>query len=134
MSLTTREQELVILRVGVLSGSNYVWMHHVPVGREFGITEDELHAIRTVRYRRFPPREQALLALTDELVEARTIRRPAWDTHRAHLRDVEIVDLVNLVGQYVFLALINSALQIAVEKGIAGTPAIDDVIASHTFE
>ena len=39
MSLSPREQELVILRMGVLYASNYVWMHHVPVGREFGAAQ-----------------------------------------------------------------------------------------------
>ena len=131
MSLTTREQELVILRMGVLYASNYVWMHHLPVGREFGLTDDELHAVRTARCEGFPARERALLALTDELVDARTIRREVWDAHRAHLVDVELVDLVNLVAQYTLFALMNNAFQVAVEGGIAGTPAIDDVIGEH---
>jgi 4-carboxymuconolactone decarboxylase len=129
MSLSAREQELVILRMGVLYASNYVWMHHVPVGREFGVTDGELHAVRTGEYEGFGAREQALLALTDELTEARTIRREVWDTYRANLGDIEMVDLVNLVAQYVLFALINNAAQTTVEEGLAGTPAIGDVIA-----
>jgi 4-carboxymuconolactone decarboxylase len=131
MSLSAREQELVILRMGVLYAANYVWMHHVPVGREFGVTDDELHAVRTGKYEGFPAREQALLALTDELTEARTIRREVWDACRPNLGDIEIVDLVNLVAQYVLFALINNAAQVTVEAGLAGTPAIDDVIAGR---
>ncbi|MEN9314401.1 MAG: hypothetical protein RIS35_794, partial [Pseudomonadota bacterium] len=50
MGLTIREQELVILRMGVLYRSDYVWKHHVKVGREFGITDDELHALRHGKY------------------------------------------------------------------------------------
>jgi alkylhydroperoxidase family enzyme len=44
-SLTVREQELVILRMACLYGSNYVWKHHVPVAREFGISEAEIAAV-----------------------------------------------------------------------------------------
>jgi len=131
MSLSVREQELVILRMGVLYASNYVWMHHVPVGREFGVTDEELRAVRTGEYEGFPAREQALLALTDELTEARTIRREVWDAYRANLGDIEVVDLVNLLAQYVLFALINNAAQTTVEEGLAGTPTIDDVIAGR---
>jgi len=131
MSLSAREQELVILRMGVLYASNYVWMHHVLVGRELGVTDDELHAVRAGEYEGFTARERALLAPTDELTEARTIRREAWDAHHPHLGDIEVVDLVNLVAQYVLFALINNAVQITVEEGLAGTPAIDDVIAGR---
>jgi 4-carboxymuconolactone decarboxylase len=131
MSLSVREQELVILRMAALYASNYVWMHHVPVAREFGVTDDELDAVRTAIYRGFPPRERALLALTDELVEARTIRREVWDAHCPSLGDIEVVDLVNLVAQYVLFALMNNAAQVTIEEGLAGTPAIDDAIGSH---
>lgn len=131
MSLSPREQELVILRMAALYASNYVWRHHVPVARELAVTDDELHAVRTGRSERFSARERTLLALTDELVDARTIRRDVWDAHASHLDDVEVVDLVHLVAQYTLFALMNNAVQVAVEDGIAGTPALDDVIGGH---
>lgn len=104
---------------------------HEPLGREFGVTDRELHAVRTGEYDGFPAREQALLALTDELVEARTIRREIWDAQRPNLGDIEVVDLVNLVAQYVLFALINNAAQVVVEEGLAGIPAIDDGIGER---
>jgi alkylhydroperoxidase family enzyme len=114
--------------MAVLYASNYVWMHHIPVARELEITDDELQAVRTARYEGLSSREQAVLALTDELVDARTIRREVWDTHRRHLRDVEIVDLVHLVAQYVFFTSINNAVQVAIDEGLTDIPAIDDPI------
>ena len=124
MGFTVREQELVILRMGCLFRSNYVWKHHVLVGREFGIDDDQLDAIQAARYDGFSRREASLLALTDELVEARTIRAEAWARHRAALTDAEIVDLVSLVSQYVFFALMNNAMQVQVEDGVAGLPGL----------
>ena len=44
MGLSVREQELVILRMGCLYASDYVWKHHVPVAQEFGISDAELDA------------------------------------------------------------------------------------------
>ena len=120
-ALTVREQELVILRMACLYGSNYVWKHHVPVGYEFGITDDELDAIHAGDFAHFAlDRERALLALTDELVEARTIRAEAWAAHRDALSDKDLVDLVSLVAQYVFFALMNNAFQVEIEPALAG--------------
>lgn len=125
MSLAVREQELVLLRMAVLSRRGYVWKHHVPVGREFGVSEDEFDAVEAGDYSAFArARERALLALTDELVEARTIGREAWDAHAPVLDDRGLVDLVSLVSQYVFFALMNNAFQVEVEPALARVRAL----------
>lgn len=125
-ALSVREQEIVILRMACLYGSNYVWKHHVPVGHEFGITAAELEAIRHGDGSALPSRrERALLALTDELVEMRTIRADAWAEHRTTLTPKELVDLVALVSQYVFFALMNNAFQVEVEAPVAAIRGLD---------
>lgn len=126
MDLSVREQELVILRMACLFRSDYVWKHHLPVGREFGISEEEMAAVHAGAHEAFPAREAALLALTDELVEARTIRSELWERHRPALADGQVVDLVSLVAQYVFFALMNNALQVQVESGVAGERGLAD--------
>ncbi len=127
MSLSVREQEIVILRMAVLFASDYVWKHHVPVGREFGIGDAEFTAIRAGDIDGFAsPREQALLALVDELVEQRTIRREVWARHATTLATIDIVDLVALVSQYVLFALMNNAFQVAIEPTLAEVPSLRD--------
>jgi alkylhydroperoxidase family enzyme len=128
MALSVREQELVILRMGCLYRSNYVWKHHVPMGREFGVSEAELDAVRTGRYDGFPERERSILALTDELVEQRTIRAERWAADRGPLREVDVVDLIALVAQYVLFSLMNNALQVQIEASLGDVPAIDGPI------
>jgi alkylhydroperoxidase family enzyme len=129
MALTVREQELVILRMGTLYGSEYVWKHHVPVGREFGMTDDELVAVRDGDIAVFGQREAALIALTDELVDARTIRREAWDRHTSVLSPRDVVDLIQLVAQYVLFALANNAAQVQVEASLGDVPGLNDPIS-----
>ncbi len=126
MGLSVREQELVILRMACLYRSDYVWKHHVPVGREFGISEEELASIHSARHDAFTPREEALLSLTDELVEARTISAALWERVRGELTEGQVVDLISLVAQYVFFALMNNALQVQVEDGVAGERGLAD--------
>lgn len=126
MALSVREQELVILRMGCLYGSDYVWKHHVPVGREFGISDAELLAIRRGDPSGLPAREQALLALTDEMVNQRSVSAASWSRHGALLQPRELVDLVALISQYVLFALTNNVLQVPLEEALAGQPGLAD--------
>ncbi len=125
MSLSGREQEMVILRMGYLYQSIYVWKHHVPVAQEYGVSDKEIAAIRTsVIPSLFNPRETALLMLTNEMVEHRTVREEAWSKWSGELNESEIIDLISLVSQYVFFALLNNSIQIEVEEPLKAVPGL----------
>ena len=127
MGLTMREQELVILRMGVLYRSEYVWKHHVKVGREFGINDAELAEIRQGSYDVFTePRERALLELTDAFVNERSISPALWSRTKSVLQPRDYVDLISLVSQYVLFALTNVGLQVQLEPAVAELPGIED--------
>jgi 4-carboxymuconolactone decarboxylase len=115
MSLSVREQELVILRMGVLYKSEYVWRHHVPVAEEFGVTAGEIDAVLAGMYEGFSVREHALLALTDEIVERRTIGEEAWARHATALPKETVLELIGLVAQYVLFAVTNNAYRTDLE-------------------
>lgn len=125
MGFTVREQELVILRMAVLYKCDYVWRHHIPVGREFGITDAELEALRgTEAAQSFPPREAAILALTDEMMQQRNVSDASWARHKPHLSDGEIIDLISLISQYVLFALTNNVVRVRVEDNLKDIPAL----------
>ena len=126
MGLSVCEQELVILRMACLYRSNYVWQHHVPVGREFGINDAELHMLRAGSYSDFSLREHSLLALTNELVDCRTVSADSWKQHKAAIQDSDLVDLIGLVSQYVLFALMNNAMQVQVEPALVSICGIED--------
>eukprot|EP01082_Thalassiosira_pseudonana_P006786 g15057.t1 g15057 contig21:458202-458973(-) len=132
LGLTVREQELVILRMAVLYKSNYVWKHHVKVGREFGVTDDELTALRDGGdFSSFSvQRERSFLCLTDEVVEHRTIRSEMWEKHSQILKPKDIVDLIHLTSQYTLFATMNNAMQVAIEPAVDVLPGIEDDISS----
>ena len=44
--LNPRLRELAILQVGYLARSPYEWSHHVQIGREFGVSDDDIRADR----------------------------------------------------------------------------------------
>ena len=126
MGLTVREQELVILRMAVLYRSEYVWKHHVKVGREFGINDAELDAIRQGSYAAFAAeRERAFLELTDAFVNDRSLPPELWNRTRGVLGPRDFVDLISLVSQYVLWALTNVCMQVQLEPGVADLPGIE---------
>jgi 4-carboxymuconolactone decarboxylase len=125
MGLTPREQELVILRMGYHYNCNYVWKHHVPVGKEFGITDTELDAVKTTPLPAiFSPRESALLHITDEMVETRNVSDETWNKWSEELKNSEKIDLISLVSQYVFFALLNNVIQVEIEQPLSEIPGL----------
>ena len=125
MGLTPREQELVILRMGYHYKCNYVWKHHVPVGKEYGITDSELEAVKTTPLPDlFSPRESALLHLTDEMMESRNVSDETWDKWSKELKDSEKIDLISLVSQYVFFALLNNVIRVEIEQPLDAIPGL----------
>lgn len=126
MGLTVREQELVILRMAVLYRSEYVWKHHVKVGREFGINDAELDAIRQGSRTAFAAeRERAFLELTDAFMNERSLSPELWDQTRRILDPRDFVDLISLVSQYVFWGLTNVCMQVQLEPAVADLPGIE---------
>lgn len=125
LAFSVREQELVILRMACLYASNYVWKHHVKVGREFGITDDELQGIKRGIYDLFSQREQAILQLTDEMVNKRTVSANSWQQWGDQLSPREAVDLIALISQYVLFALTNNVLQVPLEPALVSQPSLE---------
>ena len=126
MGLSVREQELVILRMAALYRSEYVWKHHIKVGREFGIDDTELDAIRQGSCTALAAeRERALLELTDAFVNERSLPPELWNRTRGILGSRDFVDLISLVSQYVLWALTNVCMQVQLEPGVADLPGIE---------
>lgn len=128
MGFTVREQELVILRMAMHYRCEYVWKHHVPVAEEFGVTQEELSAAKTMPLPAvFSPREEAILVLTDELVVSRDISDDLWVRYRSWLTDAEVIDLISLVSQYVLFALTNNVLRVQVEDNLRDIRGLEEL-------
>src|SRR5215470_9554781 len=65
-----RARELVILRIGWRTGSEYVFCNHVRISRDLRIPEEEIVGVRDPqRCRPYSHIDRALLQLADELHE-----------------------------------------------------------------
>ena len=126
MSLSVREQELIILRMGFHYASNYVWKHHIPVAREFGVSDEAIQTLQndSLPAGVFSERELALLALCDEMVTTRNVGDAGWAAGKQQLSDVDIIDLIHLISQYVLFALTNNVFRVVVEKPLQDLPEL----------
>ena len=71
--LDARLRELVIMRIGWVTGSLYEWTQHWRVATGLGVVEADLVAVRDWKAHGFGPAERAVLAATDETLATGTI-------------------------------------------------------------
>ena len=124
MAFAERQQELVILRIGCLYASDYVWKHHVPVAKEFGVSDAEIEAVRLGQFDAFSALEKALLTLTEAMVEERTVSAEIWAAYGSQLNPQQVIDLIGLVSQYVLFSLTNNVLQVPIEESLPYIPGL----------
>ena len=62
------------------------------------------------------PRERAILAAVDELLESRDLSDAAWDELRRHVDEREAIEVVLLAGHYDMLAAAIAALRVPLEE------------------
>jgi len=114
--LDPRLRELAILQVGYLAKSPYEYSHHVKIGREFGVTDDDIRAIG----------EETAGRATKLDILSRTVLRAAREmTNDLAMSDDTFAALEKSLGRE---NVIDLALAIAFYNGVVrmlGTLQID---------
>lgn len=120
MTLNCREQEIIILRMGYHYQSNYVWKHHIPVAKEFEITDNEIEVLShsIINCETLSNKEVALLAFCDQMVLKRNVTNELWEKYQDVLTTENVLDLIHLVSQYVVFALTNNIFRVEVESSL----------------
>ena len=102
-TLPARLRELAILRVAYRRGCAYEWTHHVVIGKEAGLTDDDIAALQHGHAR--DDLDRAVLAAVDEL-EDKSVLSPTTEAVLAqHLDQKQRMELVFMVGCYATLAM-----------------------------
>jgi alkylhydroperoxidase family enzyme len=105
-SLSDRQRELLILRVGRLCRCEYEWGQHVRMGAAAGLTADE---IRRIAIGPDAPGweglDLAMLRAVDELIGEFVVSDQTWEDLSRELDVHQLMDLVFTVGQYMKLAM-----------------------------
>ena len=109
-TLTLRHREMLILRVAALRNAAYEWAQHVPMGRDCGLTDDEIMRIAygpDLPY--WDALDAAMLRAADELVADATISDATWAVLADHLATEQLLDVIFTVGAYEVIAFMFRA-------------------------
>ena len=114
-TLLPRHREIVVLRVAHRTGSRYEWHHHVARGRDAGLTDEEIEAIRRGPAGTWAEPEVALVMATDELFDGLSLSGATWSALAGHFSVDQILDLIVTAGVYLTLAMVISATGLDIE-------------------
>jgi alkylhydroperoxidase family enzyme len=123
--LDPRLRELVIMRIGWLTGSDYEWTQHWRVAQGLGVSADDLLGVRDWQaHQSFGPAERAALAATDDVVRDGAVSAETWSAcqHEFGADPALLVELVTAIGAWRMVASILHSLQVPLEDGIASWP------------
>jgi alkylhydroperoxidase family enzyme len=118
--LDPRLRELAILMVGRLTGAPYEWSHHIEIGRKFGVSDADIHALMDEadgRSSTIEPLAKTVLKAAREMTCDLAISDATFARLRESLDSECIVDLVLTIAFYNGVVRTLASLQIDVEDG-----------------
>jgi alkylhydroperoxidase family enzyme len=122
-TLPARDRELLILRTAVNCGAPYEWGQHVRVGRLAGLTDAEIARVAA------GPSDMAwgaddvlLVEVADELHATYGLSDAHFDALASRYDEVQLIEVLMVVGHYHLLAMTLNALRVANDDGLAPLP------------
>ena len=121
--LPVRHRELLILRTAWLSRGDYIWGRHDEIGKEAGLTAEEIARVTqgpdAAGWSDF---EATLLRVADELHTTRFVSDATWNALGAEYNADEQREAVQIVGSYTQLAMFQNTLGVQLPEGYMGLP------------
>ena len=109
---------MAILRIGVVTRTDYEYGHHIELGRQFGLSDDDIRAvIAGTGAESLTELERLILTAADEATEGLSISTETFDALRSHLSDELLVELPIIVAYYNAVVRVLNTLEIDVEPG-----------------
>jgi alkylhydroperoxidase family enzyme len=124
LSLSPRERELAILRVGWNHQAGYEWGHHVAIARGIGMTEQDILAVQEgSRSPHLTELECLIVQAADDIKSCAEISGQTWDGLKAHYSDQQMLDLIFTIGQYTLVCIALNSIKVQLEEGFSGLPS-----------
>lgn len=131
-TLSPRDRELAILRVGWLCRSEYEFGQHTRIGKLAGLTDAEIRRVlEGPSGEGWSDTERALLQAVDELHADQMITDVTWTALTRAYSVQQILDLLFTVGQYVLVSMVLNSTGVQLEPGAEGFPAGTNEIVSE---
>lgn len=119
-SLSGRDRELIILRVGYLCRSGYEWAQHRRLGLREGLSSAEIEEIKIgPKARSWNENDKILLQATDELHRDQFISDSTWEALAEILIQTQCMDLVFIVGHYTQVCMMLNSFGVQLDEGLS---------------
>ncbi len=116
--LDPRLRELAILQVGWLARSPYEWSHHVKLGHDFGVTDDDIRALiddTAGKATGLDTLSKTVLTGAREMTAEGAMAEATFTALQTALGNEQVVDLTLTIGFYNAVVRVLATLQIDVE-------------------
>jgi alkylhydroperoxidase family enzyme len=123
--LDSRLRELIIMRIGLATGSAYEWFQHYRIATtQAGVTPEEILAVRDwSKSDLFGPAERAVLAAVDDTRELGKVSDAVWAECEQHLgKPAVLIEMVVAIGNWIMFSQILQSLRVPIEDGAAPWP------------
>ena len=113
--LNPRLRELAILQVGWLEKSEYEFTHHVKIGKEFGVTDDDIAGLMIETegiQSKLEPLARAILKGAREMAREIEMSVETFAEIKRHLSNEEMVDLVLTIAFYCAVVRVLATMKI----------------------
>lgn len=113
--LDTRLRELAILQVGWLEKSEYEFTHHVKIGKEFGVTDEDIKGLMAEtegRPSNLEPLTKAVLRGAREMVKDLAMSDATFAEIKKDLSDEHMTDLVLTIAFYCAVVRVLATMKI----------------------
>ena len=113
--LDPRLRELAILQVGWLEKSEYEFTHHVKIGKEFGVTDEDIAGLMAETegiQSRLEPLARAILKGAREMAHDIGMSMTTFAEIKRHLSNEEMVDLVLTIAFYCAVVRVLATMKI----------------------
>ena len=122
-ALDSRLRELVIMRVGWVTGSGYEWAHHWRIAREAGVAEGDLLAVRDwAAHPTFRPAERAVLGATDEILREGAASEATVAELTGQLGPDAALEAVCVVAGWSMVSTVLRSCAVPLEDGVEEWP------------
>jgi len=113
-------RELAILQAARLSGTEYEWIQHVPIGKAVGISDAQIAALERgeIDGEAFGPREALVLRMVDEAVRDGQPAAEVVERAATELGPAKVVELLLTVGFYNMLGYVMRGVRLDLDEAL----------------
>ena len=122
-TLDARARELVILRNGWRTRSEYEFCQHVRVSRDLKMSDEEILGVRDPgNCRAYSEIDRAVIRMADELLDKSEVSAVTWTTLQKSFSNEQLVELLLVAGFWRMIAGYLKTAQVPLDAGVPSWP------------